>query len=173
MSKLCRPKLDATECKMWTKSNLLTCHLAIFKYTTGWSNRCSVCRSMASSKNSPWGDWVRQRCYVYYVTSASNCWARSAILAAGKGREGQCFYFFTFFNVIHFPLSPWPFLSSPLLSALFSLSLGNDTKWHTRVDVSLNPNSIKIQIYRINMVFCIVLTGNICWPRWYHVQKFQ
>ena len=36
----------------------------------------------------------------------------------------------------------YPSLSSPLLS-LFSLSLGDDRKWPTRVDVSLNPNTIK------------------------------
>ena len=34
------------------------------------------------------------------------------------------------------------FISSTLLS-LFSLSLGDDTKWPKRVDVSLNPNTIK------------------------------
>ena len=40
---------------------------------------------------------------------------------------------------------PCPCLSSPLLSLLsfFSLSLGNDTKWTTRVYMSLNPNTIK------------------------------
>ena len=41
---------------------------------------------------------------------------------------------------------PWccPFLSSPLLSllSLFSPYLGDDTKWPTRDDVSLNPNTI-------------------------------
>ena len=39
---------------------------------------------------------------------------------------------------------PCPSLSSLLLSllSLFSLSLGDDTKWPTRVDVSLNPNTI-------------------------------
>ena len=41
-----------------------------------------------------------------------------------------------------FPFLPCPPLSSLLLS-LFSLSLGDDTKWPTRVDVSFNPNTIK------------------------------
>ena len=42
---------------------------------------------------------------------------------------------------------PCPSLSSLLLS-LFSLSLGDDTKWPTRVDMSLNPNTIsQILIY--------------------------
>ena len=69
-------------------------------------------------------------------------WARPAILAAGKGR-GEMFLFLLFFTVIHFPFSflPYPSLSSPLLS-LFSLSLGDDTKWPSRVDVSLNSNTI-------------------------------
>ena len=37
-----------------------------------------------------------------------------------------------------------PSLSSPLLSLLsvFSLSLGDDTKWPTRVDMSLNHNTV-------------------------------
>ena len=48
------------------------------------------------------------------------------------------FYFFTF---IHFPLSPLFFFFHLLLSflSLFSLSLGDDTKWPTRVGMLLNP----------------------------------
>ena len=82
-------------------------------------------------------------------------WARPAILVVGKGRGGM----FLFLLFLHFhscssffpvPLSslslflPCPSLSSPLLSllSLFSLSLGDDTKWPSRVDVSLNPNTI-------------------------------
>ena len=40
---------------------------------------------------------------------------------------------------------PCPSFSSPLLSllSLFSLSLGDDTKWPTRIVVLLNPNTIK------------------------------
>ena len=42
---------------------------------------------------------------------------------------------------------PYPSLSSLLLSllSLISLFLGDDTKWPTRVDMSLNPNTINIQ----------------------------
>ena len=70
-------------------------------------------------------------------------WARPAILAAGKGR-GECFYFFCFFTFIHFPFSHVPRLHLLYcLLSLFSLSLGDDTTWPTRVDVSLNPNSVK------------------------------
>ena len=67
-------------------------------------------------------------------------WARPAILAAGKGRGGM-FLFLLFLHCHSFSFLLYPSLSSPLLS-LFSLSLGDDTKWPTRVDVSLNPNTI-------------------------------
>ena len=72
-------------------------------------------------------------------------WARPAVLVAGKGRGGNVFIFsvsslsFLFLFLICHSLSP---LLLSLLS-LFSLSLGDDTKWPTRVDVSLNPNTIK------------------------------
>ena len=67
-------------------------------------------------------------------------WARPSILAAGKGRVGM-FLFLLFLHCHSFSFLLYPSLSSPLLS-LFSLSLGDDTKWPTRVDVSLNPNTI-------------------------------
>ena len=70
-------------------------------------------------------------------------WARPAILVAGKGR-GDVFFLLLFLHSFLFLFLPCPSLSSPVLSLLsfFSLSLGDDTKWPTRVDVSLNPNSI-------------------------------
>ena len=56
--------------------------------------------------------------------------------------EGECFYFFCFFNFIHFPFSTVPlFHLLYYLPSFFSLSLGDDTKWPTRVDVPLNPNN--------------------------------
>ena len=62
-----------------------------------------------------------------------------------------CFvcFFLCFFVVVSFSLSflflflPCPHLSSPLLS-LFSLSLGDNTKSPTRVDMSINPNTINL-----------------------------
>ena len=69
-----------------------------------------------------------------------------AIHAAGKGRGGVCIssvslllFIFRFFSC--------PSRSSTLLSllSLISLSLRDDTKWSKRVDMSLNPNTIKIK----------------------------
>ena len=62
-------------------------------------------------------------------------WAKPAILVAGKGRGGM-FLFFCFFTFIPVPFSylSLSFISSTI-SSLFSLSLGDDTKWPTRVDI--------------------------------------
>ena len=81
-------------------------------------------------------------------TGASNWYRLTAgqgllILVAGKGRGGNVFISsVSSLSFLLFSL-PCPSLSSFLLSHLFlfSLSLGDDTKWHTRVDVSLNPNT--------------------------------
>ena len=71
-------------------------------------------------------------------------WARPATLVAGKGRGGIFFISSVSTLSFLFLFLPCPSLPSPLLSilSLFSLFLGDDTKWPTRVDVSLNPNSI-------------------------------
>ena len=74
-------------------------------------------------------------------------WARPATLVAGKGRGGM----FLFLLLLHFhSCSPFfpvlLFLLLYYLFSLFSLFLGDDTKWPTRVDVSLNPNSINQSI---------------------------
>ena len=77
--------------------------------------------------------------------------ARPAILVAGKGRGG-CFHFFSFLLSFLFLFLPYSSLSSPLLSflSLFSLSLGDDQKWPTRIDVSLNPNTI-VKVWVLNL----------------------
>ena len=77
-------------------------------------------------------------------------WARPAILVAGKGRGGM----FLFLLFLHFhscsSFFPVPLLSLLLsLLSLFSLSLGDDTKWPSRVDVSLNPNTIKALVTEV------------------------
>ena len=67
-------------------------------------------------------------------------WARPAVLAAGKGKESiLLFLVFLHFHSF-FCFSPVPSLTS--LLSLFSLSPGDNTKWPTRVDVTLNPNTI-------------------------------
>ena len=68
-------------------------------------------------------------------------WARPAALAAG-GLVGNVFTSVSSLSFI-FLFLPCSSLSSPLLSllSLFSLSLGDNTKWPNRVDVSLNPNT--------------------------------
>ena len=75
-------------------------------------------------------------------------WAVPAILVAGKGR-GRIFFISSVSSVLFLLLFlPCSSLSSPLLSllSLFSLSLGDDTKWPTRVDMLLNPNTTKSQL---------------------------
>ena len=81
-------------------------------------------------------------------------WARPAILVVGKGRGG--IFLFLLFLHFHscstfFPVPLFHLLYS--LLSLFSLSLGDDTKWLSRVDVSLNPNTIN-QSYLNNCLFC-------------------
>ena len=96
-----------------------------------------------------WSDGAKVSCILCHqgVQLISDySWARPAILVAGKGRGWMLFffYFFCFFTFIPVPLSPLSlsFISSMDLLSLFSLSLGDDTKWPTRVDVSLNPKTI-------------------------------
>ena len=71
-------------------------------------------------------------------------WTRPAILVAGKGRGGMFFISSVSSLSFLFLFLPCPSLSSPVLIflSLFSLSLGDDKKWPTRVDVSLNRNTI-------------------------------
>ena len=74
----------------------------------------------------------------------SYTWARPVFLVAGKGRGGMfLFLLFLHFHSCSF-FFPCPSLSSPRLSllSLFSVSPGDNTKWPTRVDMSLNPNTV-------------------------------
>ena len=82
----------------------------------------------------------------------ANSWGMPANLAVAKSRGGvggEYFYFFCFFTFNSFPLSPL-FLSfiSSTISSIFSFSLGNDTKWPTRVDVSFNQDTINQKLHR-------------------------
>ena len=67
------------------------------------------------------------------------CWTRPAILAAGKVEGVVLFLLFLHFHSFS-SFSPVPLFH--LLYYLFSFSLGDDTKWPTRIDVSLNTNTI-------------------------------
>ena len=93
--------------------------------------------------------------------------ARLAVLAAGKGRGGMML----FLLFLHFHSFP-SFFPIPLFHLLyylfylfFSLSLEDDTKWPTRVDVSLNLNTINehvVYMY-IDMFFSLQADPIIIW----------
>ena len=87
-------------------------------------------------------------------------WARLAILAVGKGR-GRMFLLLLFLFHSFSSCSPVLLVSSPILSLLFifSLSMGDNTKWPTRVDVLLNPtqsnHAARLLMSRLVWVFTI------------------
>ena len=83
-------------------------------------------------------------------------WTRPAIFVAGKGRGGMFFISSVSSLSFLFLFLPCPSLSSfYYLFYLYSLSLGDGTKWPTRVDVSLNPNTINQSKYWIQYS-CII-----------------
>ena len=92
--------------------------------------------------------WVRRRCPVAFVTGAPNWYwltVGQGLLSLQQVRvEEECCNFFYSFTFFHFLSLLYPSLSSPLVSllSLFSLSLGDDTKWPTRIDMSLNMASV-------------------------------
>ena len=94
------------------------------------------------------------KCRVSYITGRPTDiglqMGRAAILVAGKGRGGM-FLFICFFTSFLFLFLPCSSFSSLLLSllSLFSLSLGDNTELTTRVDVSLNHNTINQIISKI------------------------
>ena len=97
-----------------------------------------------SSRYKVWGGWVRQRCRVSYVTGASNWYwltVGQGLLSLQQVRvQRECFISSVFFSLpLIYLFSPVPLFH--LLYYLFSLSVGGDTKWPTRIDV-LNPNTI-------------------------------
>ena len=71
-------------------------------------------------------------------------WARPAVLAAGMGRWGM-FLFLLCLHFHSFPLSPLSLSFNSCTISSISLLLFSGrwhTKWPTRVDVSLNPNTV-------------------------------
>ena len=107
---------------MWLTGLSILCRWPIFRRWSGGAKVSCILRH--------WG--------IQLILAYS--WARPAILIAGKGRGGMFLFLLSSFL---FLLLPCPSLSSLLLSllSLFSLSLGDDTKWPIRVDVSLNANT--------------------------------
>ena len=74
-------------------------------------------------------------------------WTGPAILVAAKGR-GEMFVSSVYFHSRSF--SPVPLSSLLSLLSLFSLSLGDDTKWPSRVDLMFNPNTISEDPVRLH-----------------------
>ena len=115
-----------------------------------WPQSCGISYPVSLSfmcKLSTGGGWVRQRCHVSYVTRASSwVWltVEQGLLSLQQYRVEEEFISALFSLSFIFLFLSCPSLSYPLLSFLyfFSLSLGDDTKWPTRVDVSLNSNTI-------------------------------
>ena len=112
-------KVTVTDCKYYY-SFFYSGHLYIGPLTD-----LPICYSCLSQR-AGWLGEAKVLCLLHHwgVQLILTCsWARPAILAAGKGRgvEGECFYFFCFFTVIHFPFSSIPlfhllyYLSSPFL----------------------------------------------------------
>ena len=68
---------------------------------------------------------------------------KACYFVAGKRVKRECFYFFCFLTFTPVPLSS---LSLSLISSISSISFlpfsGRQHKMTTRVDVSLNPNTI-------------------------------
>ena len=94
----------------------------------------------------------------------ADSWARPAILTVKVILREGMFLFLQFLHFHSFSFLSCPSLSSPLLS-LFSLSLGDYTKWPTRVDMLLNPNSINqsinqsiSQMHSLQFTVCALLS---------------
>ena len=91
---------------------------------------------------SLWG-WVDEAkvscsfCHRGAQLTLAYSWKRPAVLAAGKGRGGECCYFFCSLTFFHFPLSSLllSFICYTISSISFSLSLRestqNDPQWST------------------------------------------
>ena len=93
-------------------------------------------------------------------------WARPAILAEGKGRRGM-FSFPLFLHFHSFPLSHLclSFIFSTI-SSIFSLSLGGNTKWPTRVDVSLKPDTVNYHTVNFSAKNGPDLCNFLCTTMW-------
>ena len=103
---------------------------------------------------------VVQRWCVSYITGASNWYwlklGRACYPCSRLGSRGNVFISSVSSLSFLFLFLPCPSLSFLLLSllSLFSLSLGDDTKWPTRVDVSLKSTQ-SIKQYTLNYVLML------------------
>ena len=110
--------------------NLITCHLLLGQCLMKGLLGVVGCGEGVVYLTS----WVVQLILAYI-------WARPAILVAGKSKGGM-FLFLLFLHFHSHSLSSVPlFHLFYYLFYLFSLSLGDDTKWPTRVDMLINPNT--------------------------------
>ena len=87
----------------------------------------------------------------------ANRWARPAILTAGNGR-GYVFIYSVSSLSFLFSFLPVPLFRH--LFYLFSLSVEDDTKWPTRVDVSLNHKTINSAFWEEGNSDCL---SSDCW----------
>ena len=94
----------------------------------------------------------------YWLTVGQGLLSLLQVRVAGKGRRGM--FLFLLFLHYHSCSSFFPVPLSSLLS-FFSLSLGDDTKWPTRADVSLNPNTIPFHL--LYYFFCLSSRSPFLW----------
>ena len=129
------------------------CHTDTFLVISSVSSLSFLLRFLPCPSHLFYGvvEWAKVSCsFCHWGTLVilAYSWARCAALAAGKGR-GWMLLFLLFLHFLSFP----SFFTIPLfhliyyLFYLFTLSLGDDTKWPTRVDVSLNTNTINHLFY--------------------------
>ena len=113
-----------------------------------------------------WGGWVRRKCPVAFVTGAPNWYwltVGQGLLSLQQVRvEGECCYFFCSFTFFHLPLSSLSlsFILSTISSIRFLPFSGNNTKWPTRVDMSLNPNTINVNVVHMYLRMFITLQAD-------------
>ena len=139
LTKICIFK-DQVCAFMWSETpfmlSIKKTRLFIYRYIENFTTK----------KKKGWSGGAKVLCILHHwgvQLILAYSWARPAILVVGKGRGGM--FLFLLFLHFHscssfFPVPLFHLLYSFL--PLFSLSLGDDTKWPSRVDVSLNPNTI-------------------------------
>ena len=101
-------------------------------------------RKLGRQSSTGWSIVAKESCILRHrgvQLKLAYTWAWPVILVAGKGRGGM----FSFLQFLYFH-SCSSFFPCP------SLSLGDDTKWPTSVDVLLNPNILKKTIIQWSLL---------------------